>query len=42
MQSATKFTGGHSDLPPSLLRSSVGIESFEDIRADLEQALARV
>ncbi len=33
-------THGQEYLPPSLLRLSVGIESFEDIRADLEQALA--
>ncbi len=33
---------GQEYLPPSLLRLSVGIESFEDIRADLEQALACV
>ena len=33
---------GQEYLPPSLLRLSVGIESFEDIRADLEQALAYV
>jgi cystathionine gamma-synthase len=35
-------TPGQEYLPPSLLRLSVGIESFEDIRADLGQALARV
>jgi len=29
---------GQEQLPPSLLRLSVGIESFEDIQADLEQA----
>ena len=33
---------GQEYLPPSLLRLSVGIESFEDIRTDLEQALACV
>ncbi len=33
-------THGQEYLPPSLLRLSVGIEFFEDIRADLEQALA--
>jgi len=30
---------GQEHLPPGLLRLSVGIESFEDLRADLEQAL---
>jgi len=30
---------GQEHLPPSLLRLSVGIESFEDLRDDLEQAL---
>jgi cystathionine gamma-synthase len=30
---------GQEHLPPSLLRLSVGIESWEDLRADLEQAL---
>jgi cystathionine gamma-synthase len=30
---------GQEHLPPALLRLSVGIESFEDLRADLEQAL---
>jgi len=35
-------TPGQEYLPPSLLRLSVGIESFGDIRADLEQALACV
>jgi cystathionine gamma-synthase len=29
---------GQEHLPPSLLRLSVGIESFDDLRADLEQA----
>ncbi len=33
-------TPGQEYLPPALLRLSVGIESFEDLRADLEQALA--
>jgi cystathionine gamma-synthase len=32
---------GQEHLPPSLLRLSVGIESFEDLRADLEQALGQ-
>jgi cystathionine gamma-synthase len=31
---------GQDYLPPSLLRLSVGIESFKDLRSDLEQALA--
>ena len=31
---------GQEHLPPSLLRLSVGIETFGDIRADLEQALS--
>jgi cystathionine gamma-synthase len=31
---------GQQHLPPGLLRMSVGIESFEDLRADLKQALA--
>ncbi|MBT8049208.1 MAG: aminotransferase class I/II-fold pyridoxal phosphate-dependent enzyme [Xanthomonadales bacterium] len=31
---------GQEHLPPGLLRLSVGIESFEDLRDDLEQALA--
>ena len=30
---------GQEHLPPSLLRLSVGIESFDDLRADLDQAL---
>ncbi len=34
-------TPGQEYLPPSLLRLSVGIESFEDLQADLEQALVR-
>jgi cystathionine gamma-synthase len=33
---------GQEHLPPSLLRLSVGIEAFADIRADLEQALSRI
>jgi len=32
---------GQEHLPPSLLRLSVGIESFEDLRNDLDQALRR-
>ena len=32
---------GQEHLPPSLLRLSVGIESFEDLCADLEQAFAK-
>jgi len=32
---------GQEHLPPGLLRLSVGIESFEDLRADLDQALQR-
>jgi len=32
---------GQEHLPPALLRLSVGIESFEDLKADLEQALQR-
>jgi len=35
-------THGQEHLPPSLLRLSVGIEAFEDLRDDLEQALAAV
>jgi cystathionine gamma-synthase len=31
---------GQEHLPPSLLRLSVGIESFEDLREDLDQALS--
>ena len=30
---------GQEHLPPALLRLSVGIESFDDIRSDLAQAL---
>ena len=33
---------GQEHLPPSLLRLSVGIESFDDLRSDLEQALHAV
>lgn len=33
---------GQEHLPPSLLRLSVGIEAFGDIRADLEQALSMI
>jgi cystathionine gamma-synthase len=33
---------GQEHLPPSLLRLSVGIESYEDLRADLGQALAEL
>jgi cystathionine gamma-synthase len=33
---------GQEHLPPSLLRLSVGIESFEDICADLEQAFTKL
>ena len=33
---------GQEHVPPSLLRISVGIEAFEDLRADLDQALAVV
>jgi cystathionine gamma-synthase len=32
---------GQQHLPPALLRLSVGIESFEDLCADLEQAFAK-
>jgi cystathionine gamma-synthase len=32
---------GQEHLPPALLRLSVGIESFEDLCADLEQAFAK-
>lgn len=32
--------GPHSDVPPGLLRLSVGVEHADDIWADLEQALA--
>jgi len=32
-------TRGQEHLPPSLLRLSVGIESFDDLRSDLEQAI---
>jgi cystathionine gamma-synthase len=32
---------GQQHLPPALLRLSVGIESFEDLCADLEQAFAQ-
>jgi cystathionine gamma-synthase len=32
---------GQEHLPPSLLRISVGIEHFDDLRADLDQALER-
>jgi cystathionine gamma-synthase len=30
---------GQEHLPPGLLRLSVGIESFDELRADLDQAL---
>jgi cystathionine gamma-synthase len=33
---------GQEHLPPALLRLSVGIESWEDLRDDLEQALQRL
>ncbi len=33
---------GQEHLPPSLLRLSVGIESYDDLRVDLEQALTVV
>ncbi|MGK2927144.1 MAG: PLP-dependent transferase, partial [Lysobacterales bacterium] len=33
---------GQEHLPPALLRLSVGIESWEDLRDDLGQALQRV
>ena len=32
---------GQEHLPPALLRLSVGVESFEDLKADLDQALQR-
>ena len=33
---------GQEHLPPSLLRLSVGIEAYEDIQADLDQALSMI
>jgi len=33
--------GPHSVVAPNLLRLSIGIEAFDDLIADLEQALAR-
>ena len=30
---------GQEHLPPGLLRLSVGIESYDDLQADLEQAM---